>query len=974
MKTRNLAVILIAVLSLSGCSFLFNRVGQSGTLVLSIPDATDNQKSLGPSIDFRMTAFDISGIGPEDATFEILNYTSGNVEKTALAIGYWTIQVLGKNTEGVLIGTGSASVEVQPSTISHVTIELAPITGNGTFEINLDLQDLSIASAVFETSLVSLDGTVSQPGLINVGSLRKLSLELASGFYSFMVRALVDGVPSWGIEESVIILKDQVTKADYILDSTAVNKRPATPSNLSAVWNSDQLVELRWKDNTVIETGYILQRKEEGEAADFKTIVTLRENSSSYKDSGPFTRGKRYDYRIIAAHPRQDSEPSTETAILVPMAVEVSGKLTKSQVWTTGNEYLITSSVLVPTGMTLKIEPGVVVLFQNSEYYVKVDGTILCEGSATQPIRFLGKNGSTWQGLKITTLASGSLLSNTHFYDGNVSIDSGAAIEQSIFTTTPITVSNGAAVTILDSTIKYGITNSGGSLIIKNCEISNVNGTAISYTTSGSLWLEDNIIKESQSGLVTNWVPGSITLLSNSFRDISSRAVELNGYHGELTMDSNEILSCGTAIYAYYYFPNYTITNNYLYKNAIFFHLYEMQNPWGGTVRGNVIDNCTGEAAILLEGNINLGMYNVVFSSNTFHNPNAEYEVKLRDSVTGSGSVLNLKNNYWGTSDLNAIQTRIYDSNVDFELLTVEFDPPAGSVQLAATLVSPENNLEVTSSSPLLRWKVNGWSPSFKLQVSDDPSFSTVLIEKSALPERSIFLVDEALYSRMTNGSTYYWRVAPELQDGSYGTYSDPYAFIVKLPVPSTVSPANDSRLYQGWNPLLEWRGSDEFNTYRVQLDDSSDFSSPVIETDSPSKNYQTPFILPEGTTYYWRVKGRDLNGTWGEYSPISTFRIPLPGIGLEIETDLPGQVSLAINGPDQGTTMGGQSYSFQSNVSPSEIEWSINGEVTGYGSSFLLPELPKGTYTLGVRIQWKNRSYSASKICKVVSMQEVMP
>jgi len=369
MKAKNLAIILIAALSLSGCTFLFNRGGQSGSLVLSLPDAGDNQKSLGPAIDFRMTSFNISGVGPDGATFEILDYTSGSVEKTALAIGSWTIQVLGKNAGGVVIGTGSGSVEVKPSSTARLTIELAPIAGNGTLEINLDLQDAGIANAVFETSLLSLDGTVSQPGLTSTGSIRKLSLELASGFYSIMVRALVDGVPSWGIEESVIILKDQVTKADYLLDSSAVNKRPATPSSLSAVWNSDQLVELRWKDNTVIETGYVVQRKEEGGAVDFQTIATLRENSSSYKDAGSFTRGKRYVYRIVASHPRQDSEPSAETTILVPMAVEVSGKLAKSQVWTTGNEYLVTSSVLVPSGMTLRIEPGVVVLFENTEYY-----------------------------------------------------------------------------------------------------------------------------------------------------------------------------------------------------------------------------------------------------------------------------------------------------------------------------------------------------------------------------------------------------------------------------------------------------------------------------------------------------------------------------------------------------------------------------------------------------------------------------
>ena len=975
MKSRILAGILIATLALSGCSFLFKRGGLSGTLVVSIPDAADNQKSLGPSIDFKMTSFTISGEGPDGAVFEIADCTSSSIEKTALAIGSWTINVAGKNTEGAVIGTGAGSVEVKPSSTVRLTIELSPIPGKGSLAISLDVQDASLANAVFETSLLSLDGTISQPAIAADGSLRKINLELASGFYSIKLRALVDGIPAWGIEESVIILKDQVTKSDYRLDNDAVNKRPATPSGLSALWDSDQLIELRWKDNTVIETGYVVQRKEEGELAEYETIAMLRENSCSYKDSGPFTRGKHYSYRIVAAHPRQDSEPSLETSIIVPLAVEVSGKLTKSQVWTTGNEYLVTSSVLVPSGLTLKIEPGTVVLFKSPEYYLKVDGKILCEGSEAQPIKLLGNSGGTWQGLKITSLASGCALSNIDVSNGSVSIDSSTTIEKSVFTTTPINIGgNGASISIVDSELKSGITTGNATVTIKDCIISCANGSAISFTNNGTLLLEDNLIKDSQSGLTASWTSGAVTLLSNTFRDISSRAVDLPYFSGTLAMDSNEISSCGTAMYFSYYFSNLSITNNYFTGNDVWFHFYELNNPWGGTVRGNVINDCKGEAAILVEGNTSTNTKNIVFSSNTFHNPAAGYEVKLRSNVRGSGTVLNLKNNNWGTTDLASIQARILDSNVDFELYTVEFDPPAGLVELAATPTFPENGAEVISSSPQLKWKVNGWSPSFKLQVSDVPSFANLLLEKLDIAERSMSLLDISLANRMTDGSTYYWRVAPEIQDGSYGTYSQAYSFVVKLPVPYTTSPANDSRLYQGWNPLFEWKGSEVFMAYHLQLDDNSDFSSPVLDADSVSTSYQTPFILPEGTTYYWRVKGKDANGTWGGYSSMSSFRIPLPGIGLEIETDLPEQVSLAINGPDQGTTIGGQTYSYQSNISPSEAEWSINGEVSGNGTTFILPQLHKGIYTIGLRVQWKNRSYSASRTIKVVSMQEVMP
>ncbi|MEW6541446.1 MAG: hypothetical protein AB1402_07530, partial [Bacillota bacterium] len=71
-----------------------------------------------------------------------------------------------------------------------------------------------------------------------------------------------------------------------------------------------------------------------------------------------------------------------------PPVTPVSGPIASDTTWTVAaSPYHVTSSVTVNAGVTLTIEPGVVVKFgHNTGLYV--DGTLLAQGTPAAPIHF----------------------------------------------------------------------------------------------------------------------------------------------------------------------------------------------------------------------------------------------------------------------------------------------------------------------------------------------------------------------------------------------------------------------------------------------------------------------------------------------------------------------------------------------------------------------------------------------------------
>ena len=90
---------------------------------------------------------------------------------------------------------------------------------------------------------------------------------------------------------------------------------------------------------------------------------------------------------------------------------------------------------------------------------------------------------------------------------------------------------------------------------------------------------------------------------------------------------------------------------------------------------------------------------------------------------------------------------------------------------------------------------------------------------------------------------------------------------------PALVSPANNAILPLNQSITFSWNPVTGASTYQIQIDDSSNFSSPVLSRTGITQT-QTTHTLTSESTFWWRVRGRTAGGTNGAWSTVRSFVI----------------------------------------------------------------------------------------------------
>ncbi len=238
-----------------------------------------------------------------------------------------------------------------------------------------------------------------------------------------------------------------------------------------------------------------------------------------------------------------------------------------------GSPYRIEGDITVPTGGTLTIEPGAVVSFQ-SWYSLTVNGTLIADGTASEPILFTATTSPGWLGIRFVNALDGSLLDNVIVEKGRATgaspLDSGGGI-----------YIDGSNPTITNSTIRNNLAKySGGGIYLNNSNATLVGNTIINNqagqgsTSNGgglAVWysnpaITDNII----SGNSVN-ISGSYTTPSGYGGGLFLRSSDavftgnlISDNHVNAALNSN---ARGGGLYLYYgspVFVNNTITGNSL--------------------------------------------------------------------------------------------------------------------------------------------------------------------------------------------------------------------------------------------------------------------------------------------------------------------------------------------------------------------------------------------------------------------------
>jgi hypothetical protein len=232
-KKHSILSIVTFSLLISGCGFIqtpdkvVQNAESTGSIRINLVEMV-NAKIHLPDINMDVALYDVVGEGPGKAAFEAYDLYESTYINNSVPFGKWDIQVFGKNSEGIIIGSGQAEAAVSANEISVIDIAIIPLGGTGTLNltINWNIEDLFIPSV--EAELISSSGVSRDLDFtITGGNQGTCSLSgIMAGYYILTAKLLDNGIVTMGAVEMVRIASDQTTAGSY--DFYLLNKPEGT--------------------------------------------------------------------------------------------------------------------------------------------------------------------------------------------------------------------------------------------------------------------------------------------------------------------------------------------------------------------------------------------------------------------------------------------------------------------------------------------------------------------------------------------------------------------------------------------------------------------------------------------------------------------------------------------------------------------------------------------------------------------------
>lgn len=255
----------------------------------------------------------------------------------------------------------------------------------------------------------------------------------------------------------------------------------------------------------------------------------------------------------------------------------------------------------------------------------------------------------------------------------------------------------------------------------------------------------------------------------------------------------------------------------------------------------------------------------------------AAYEVQVEEIATGS-VVFSAE----GIMDLSISTTRLNTGDHRYRVRAVKENGEAGHWSpFQDFLVDPDYILEllepngsIADRTPLFDW--TGVSGVQQYQFRIVRGGGKLILRDNAVTNDKFQLKSA---NKLKSG-TYRWSVRPRNADGDLGQWS--FAnFQVERPVITAPVPPIDTR-----TPTIEWNGDPIFETYELRVDNVSIGRNNVIRERDLTDTEFTPDLPLEDATFRARVRGKDADGNFSEWSPWFRFTID---IGID---EGPGAVS----------------------------------------------------------------------------------
>ncbi|MEX0737310.1 MAG: fibronectin type III domain-containing protein, partial [Bacteroidota bacterium] len=213
---------------------------------------------------------------------------------------------------------------------------------------------------------------------------------------------------------------------------------------------------------------------------------------------------------------------------------------------------------------------------------------------------------------------------------------------------------------------------------------------------------------------------------------------------------------------------------------------------------------------------------------------------------------------YWRVNAVNAGGSSIYSDITSFTTI-----PSAPGTPV---LVSPQDNVSGVPTNATLTWTASSGAASYRVQVSTDIGFGTLLMDQSGIATPSVAVPP------LGNNLVYYWRVSA-VNAGGMSPFSSIRKFTTIVAPPSTpqlLTPGTGA-INQSVNPVLSWLPAPGADFYQLQVSTDDSFLSTVINQGGlVSTSYSATGLLPS-TKHFWRVNATNSGGV-SSFSPVFNF------------------------------------------------------------------------------------------------------
>ncbi len=480
----------------------------------------------------------------------------------------------------------------------------------------------------------------------------------------------------------------------------------------------------------------------------------------------------------------------------------VGGLLEESEVWTKDNIYVVYQDLVVPGGVSLSIEAGVLVKINYAMGIIVDDGAIEVDGSISDSVSFVPNHsnpGQTWKwsGLIIRNAneENKSYLKYARFLDAETAIKIEDSWSVTIENSSIFSCQN-LGVNIVNSNSCYLVNckiennydgieilaaylNSSSNNVVYNCIIRNQNHNIYIFREQGGSCRNNlifrNLIENGNNGIWIDNSGGSVV----SENIISENLILNNGgevgfglflAHDSTIVSNNIFWENNIGIFCEDKGDNCLINNNSFY-----------QNNWAISIGPGSVGNIHLNNTFSLNKNELLGIketQDLVFSRNNIVNTEGFENIV----INFTHSDLSISDNFWGTVDPTIIDKLIYDSLDNPNLGKLTYVPFLQSIDTSNPVSPPFKVMKQSVDNKILiSWNGNKESDlmGYRLYFGDYSNYSFSEEMEMGLDTSFIFDDGFSIYNKFAVTA---YDSTMVITNSQFSGHESPFAFAVLYP------------------------------------------------------------------------------------------------------------------------------------------------------------------------------------------------